>query len=240
MKNLEIIAELANSHNGNLSTILKTVNIFSKSKQKNSNLNFKFQVISANGLALKDYKWFKVYKKLELNKDQWKKIINHTHPKGKIWLDIFDEYGLEILRNNINKIYGIKLQSSVLQNENILKNLYFFKRYNKKIIVNISGFKYKKINFLFKNFNIFKKNKNLILQYGFQSYPTNLNDLNISKLIKVRKKFPNYRLSFADHSSYKEPISKVIPIMLVENKIKYYEKHICITRKKLSMIFIQL
>ena len=86
MKNLEIIAELANSHNGNLSTILKTVNIFSKSKQKNSNLNFKFQVISANGLALKDYKWFKVYKKLELNKDQWKKIINHTHPKGKIWL----------------------------------------------------------------------------------------------------------------------------------------------------------
>tara|TARA_E500000178_G_scaffold133871_1_gene133854 strand:+ start:7905 stop:9686 length:1782 start_codon:yes stop_codon:yes gene_type:complete len=237
MKNLKIIAELANSHNGNLSTILKTVNIFSKSKEKNFDLNFKFQVISANGLALKDYKWFKVYKNLEMDKFQWKKIINYTFPKGKIWLDIFDDYGLEILKKNINKIYGIKLQSSVLQNENILKNLNFLKRFKKKIIINFSGFEYKKINFLLKNFNTFKRNKNLILQYGFQSYPTNLNDLNISKLIKVKKKFPNYQLSFADHSSYKEPISKVIPIMLLENKIKYYEKHICISRKKAKYDF---
>ena len=237
MKNLKIIAELANSHNGNLSTILKTVNIFSKSKEKNFDLNFKFQVISANGLALKDYKWFKVYKNLEMDKFQWKKIINYTFPKGKIWLDIFDDYGLEILKKNINKIYGIKLQSSVLQNENILKNLNFLKRFKKKIIINFSGFEYKKINFVLKNFNTFKRNKNLILQYGFQSYPTNLNDLNISKLIKVKKKFPNYQLSFADHSSYKEPISKVIPIMLLENKIKYYEKHICISRKKAKYDF---
>ena len=85
---------------------------------------------------------------------------------------------------------------------------------------------------LIKSNIIFRKKKNIILQYGFQSYPTRLEDLNIEKLSKINRLIPGYDLSFADHSSYLEPISKIIPIFLQFKKIKYLEKHVCISRKK--------
>ena len=53
MTNTKVIAEIANSHNGSVSEIIKTINCFSKIKY--NELSFKFQIISADGLALKDY-----------------------------------------------------------------------------------------------------------------------------------------------------------------------------------------
>ena len=230
MTNTKVIAEIANSHNGSVSEIIKTINCFSKIKY--NELSFKFQIISADGLALKDYNFFNVYKELEIKETDWKKIINYTNKKGKIWLDIFDEYGLKILNQNKEKIFGIKLQSSVLTNNKILKRLDSLKHFNKKIIVNFSGYNLKQIKNLIDNNNFLNNNKNLILQYGFQSYPTKISDVNFNKLILIRGLFPKCEFSYADHTSYKEPFSKIIPIILNSNNIEYLEKHICFSRKK--------
>ena len=58
MKKTKIIAEIANSHNGKVSEIIKTINSFSKINYKE--LSFKFQIISSDGLSLKDYNFFNI------------------------------------------------------------------------------------------------------------------------------------------------------------------------------------
>ena len=231
MQSFKIIAELANSHNGDVKTIFKTVKTFSKINY--SNLDFKFQIISSKYLATPDYPWFNVYKKLEIKKNDWKKIIDYTHLlRKKIWLDIFDDYGLLVLKENFKKIYGIKIQSSVLQNYILLDKLSFLKESEKKIIVNFSGFDFKETNNLLNNKLIFKKKQNLILQFGFQSYPTLKKDLNLEKLFRSKELFPKLNFSFADHLSYKDSFSKSLPIYLKMKNIDCLEKHICLDRKK--------
>ena len=235
MKKTKIIAEIANSHNGKVSEIIKTINSFSKINYEE--LSFKFQIISSDGLSLKDYNFFNIYKELEIPESDWKKIINYTRKKGKIWLDIYDEYGLKIMNQNKDKIFGIKLQSSILQNHQVLQKLNDLKNFNKKVIINFSGYTLKQIKYLIDSNKFLDNKKNLILQYGFQSYPTKISDLNFNKLILIKKLFPLCELSFADHTSYKEPFSKIIPIILDANKIEYLEKHICFSRKKAKYDF---
>lgn len=230
MNNLNIIAEVANSHNGNVKNIFNLIKKFSSIDYKN--LSFKFQIISASGLSVKNHPFNKIYKKLEITESNWKKILSYTSKKYKVWIDVFDEFGLKILKENYKDIYGIKLQSSVLNNLKILNKLNNLKNFKKKIIVNFSGLESQNLKKLIENNSIFRGNKNVILQYGFQSYPTNIEDLNIERLLVIRRLFPKLEISFADHSSSLNSLSKIIPIFLNSKKINYIEKHICLSRQK--------
>ena len=120
-RNKYLICELANSHNGNASLIFSLLKNIENIRYKN--LGLKFQIISKNHLSVQNYKWHKVYQKLYFNEHVWKKIINNAFKKFDIWLDIFDVYGVKILKQNFDKIFGIKLQSSVLNNYELLNRL---------------------------------------------------------------------------------------------------------------------
>ena len=79
---------------------------------------------------------------------------------------------------------------------------------------------------------IFQNKKNLILQFGFQSYPTLKENLNLEKLFKIKNIFPQLNFSFADHLSFSDSFAKSLPIYLQMRNIFCLEKHICIDRKK--------
>ena len=92
-----LILELANSHNGVKSNIYNLLNKINFNEVKN--VGIKYQIISKKYLSVKSYKWHKVYQKLFFNKKIWKKIIFDTSKLNlDIWLDIFDIYGVQILK----------------------------------------------------------------------------------------------------------------------------------------------
>ena len=227
MKKLpEIIFEVANFHAGSLSKINKAINIFNNLKYKNKSI--KFQVFRYSDIANEDYQWFKTYKKLYFEEKTWRKIFSKIRNK-KIWIDIFDNYSLEVLEKNFNKIYGIKLQASVVNNFEIFEKL---KKLNLKkinIIINLSGFKRNSILTIYKKF-LSLNSKDLILQFGFQDYPTKIEDTNIDKINFFKKKVKNF--SYADHLDAKDNFSKVFPAILAIKGYNYIEKHFCLNRKK--------
>ena len=144
------ILELANFHGGNPDKIIELVNKFSKLNY--NNLGIKFQTFKFDRIALPDYSWYKVYKGLFISKDKWKEIIDLAYIKfNKVWLDIFDIYGIEILRENIEKICGLKFQASVLGNLEIINALSKIDLNNKQLIINISGYEISEIeNYIIK------------------------------------------------------------------------------------------
>ena len=138
-KNPIIILESANSHGGSKKVFLKLINKFSFLDY--SNLHIKFQPFKYDEISTFDYNWYKVYKKLYFKKSFWNNVIRESSKLYKgIWLDIFDSYGLDILKENISKIYGIKIQSSVIQNEKIYNELKNFNNQKLSLIINISGY----------------------------------------------------------------------------------------------------
>ena len=118
----KVICEVANTHGGDVKTLIKTIKSFSNIRYPD--LSIKFQVFSAQGLSVKDYHAHKLYKKISFNNKIWQKILKLSKSLfGEVWIDIFDEFSLDVLQENFKNIDGLKLQASTLKNE--IKKNYF-------------------------------------------------------------------------------------------------------------------
>ena len=224
------ILELANFHGGNPDKIIELINKFSKLNY--NNLGIKFQPFKFDKIALPDYSEYDIYKGLFIPEDKWENLIELAYSKiGKVWLDIFDLYGIEILEKNMAKIYGIKLQASVLNNGEIISSLSKMDLSNKELIINISGYELSEIEDIISNFNKLKFKK-IILQIGFQNYPTNIKDTSLRKIEIIKNCFPEYEISFADHISAKDKYAQTFPIYACLKGCTYIEKHVCLNRSE--------
>ena len=160
---------------------------------------------------------------------QWKIIFSKVSKGNEIWVDLFDEYSLDILKQNHSKIKGIKLQSSILKNNIIFDGLKKINLKKKKLIINVSGHDLNEVKKIYKYLS-FLKVKKIYLQTGFQDYPTKIKNLNVNKILLLKKTFTNVEFSFADHTDAKTSFSKILPVILLFYGNTIIEKHFCLHR----------
>ena len=216
------IIEVANTHNGNIDYIHSLLNEF---ESLNENIGIKFQAFKYDEIATKNHDWFETYKTFYFNPKEWEKIINKANETKDVWLDIFDKYGVLILDQNIDKIKGFKLQSSVLFNKNVLKELSFLNLSDISVIINIAAHEISEIKNILNNIENFIKPKEIILEVGFQDFPTELSDAGISKIHTLKELFNN-KIAFADHVDGKSQEAIDLPIIASLIGADVIEKHI--------------
>ena len=235
MKTPHFILEVANVHGGEKTELIKIVNKYSKLNY--ANLGIKFQPFKYDMISLKDFDWYDTYKELYFNENEWSDIIDISYKNyTSIWLDLFDLYSVEILNKNIKKIYGLKLQASVLENLEIFNALLNLNLSNKKLMINVSGYEIKDIEKIIDNFKNLNS-KELIIQIGYQSYPTKIEDSALNKIPILKNKFPLLKLCFADHISYKDSFSQILPSIALMGGCDIIEKHICLKRSSTKYDF---
>lgn len=225
-----LLFEIANSHGGSKKYIYEWID----SLPKESNTGTKFQVFKYNEIALKDYQYYPVYLKFFIDKQNWKKIFTYAKDKGfDVWIDVFDLYSVEVIKDNLPLITGIKMQSSVLDNLKVLKGLAETLDDKKtKIILNIAGRELENIKETLANLKSdYFPNNEIILQAGFQAYPTDKEDLTLSKIHLLRKEFPEHTVSYADHVDGSSPLAFDVPVFAVLAGARHIEKHVCLNRK---------
>ena len=225
----EVIIELANTHGGSIKSLKSIISQASEVKYERKSI--KFQIFSPDGIAVEEYDWYETYKKITFNAKEWSSILTFSHKKfNRIWVDIFDDFGLKVIEKNQRYIYGIKLQASTLDNHRLIANLATIKLNKIKLMINISGISLKKIDAILKKFK--KLNcQEVILQFGFQNYPTTISDTALQKISTLKKHFYE-QICVADHSDANEEISKDIPIYALALGANLVEKHFCISRAK--------
>jgi N,N'-diacetyllegionaminate synthase len=222
----KLIVEVANSHNGSYNLLKKTIDELFKINYKNRAI--KLKIFKFDKIASRDFSYYNIYEKLFFNKKQWFDLIDYIYlKKEKIYLDIYDDYGIEVLKNKIDYIEGIKIQFSHIIDFTLLSKLKFIKKKNINIIINITTFTKDEIKKIF--FEYSKLSKNIILQFGHQSYPTNLNQSGLNKLMYLKKNYP--KISFADHFDYQDNLSKKTIQISKALKIDILEKHILYNRE---------
>jgi len=225
-----LILEIANTHGGEKKYLFRLIDKFSKLDYRN--IGIKFQIFKYDKISLRDYSWYNDYKKLFFNIKEWDEIINYASIKfNEIWIDIFDLYGLNYFRNNADNFVGVKLQASVLQNYEVLNELLKIKLENKKLILNISGYEITEIETFIREFEKLKPEE-MILQIGYQNYPSEVKDTQLNKIKIIKSAFPECKISFADHLQGESEESILIPSIVSALKVDYIEKHICIDRNK--------
>ena len=224
-----VIFECANAHSGDFSVLMSTIDEFSKIEYSKSHI--KFQPLQADTISLSDFSSYDCYKELEFSKAQWIEIIHeaYRHFDG-VWLDIFDVYGIDVLTENLSKIKGIKLQASVLFNYEVISRLSTLCISDKEMIVNVSGYDISEIENILEELTGIGVKK-LILQIGFQSYPTHLDDTALQKIQILKSAFNKFEICIADHVSAEDEFACIIPLIAVSLGCCFVEKHICINRK---------
>ena len=213
-----IIGETAYNHEGDIKYIYKMIDDIAELK-----LNaIKFHMLlNPESYMQKKHPLIKESKKWKFSKSQWNEIINYSNKKNLDIIALCDDVeSIEyILENNI-KITAIELHATGLNDYFLLNAVSGF---NKQIMLGVGGSTIDEINFAI-DFLGNKRENDILLMYGFQNYPTNYEDINLSKIIKIKSLF-NLQIGYADHTAFDDPNNEVISCMAAIMGINILEKH---------------
>ncbi len=219
---LEIIAEVANSHQGKLNLAKKIAKTFINKGAS----SIKFQIYFAEDFLTPNHERFNHFKRQSFSENQWISLIKFIKKLGfkKIYADILGIKAFKVAKKL--KIDGYKIHSTDLSNDLLLKKV---AKEDKKIFLSVGGAKITEIHHALSFFE--NKKNNPILMHGFQSYPTKIEDTNLDNIIKLKKHFGNkYKYGFQDHISGNSNYNLYISLVSLGYGINYLEKHITLSR----------
>lgn len=222
------IIEIANSHGGSFEYLEELVNSFTDLQ---GNFGVKFQAFHPDKISTPDFSAYKIYQELHFTNTQWADIIKKTAATKDVWLDIFDEYGVQVLKEQINLVHGIKFQSSVLYNYEVFNALSLSDLTDKKIILNVAAQPVEDVKKIIERVEAELKPKEILLEFGYQAYPTSFEDSGLSKVETLRKHFSN-KLVFADHVDGKLDDAIWLPVAAAVSGVEYIEKHVMLSTRE--------
>lgn len=189
-----IIAETAFSHEGDFTFLIKQIESAALAEAE----FIKFQILlNLDDYLVKSNPSYDVIEKLIFSESQWKDAFDLALAKGlKIMVLPLDVNTLKFCLKHDEKISLYEIHSVCFKDIKLINE---FKKVKKKIVLGIGGRDGKEIRMLITQLNI--PENQIILMFGFQSFPTQKRDLNISKLKGLKKEFSSI-LGYADHSSY--------------------------------------
>lgn len=223
-----LIVEIANTHGGDINYMNNLINEYS---QYSKNTGIKFQPFKYDEIALEDFEWYPVYQTLFFDESQWKSIIANAKKTKDIWIDVFDNYSVKIIQENLKEIYGLKFQVSTLDNVVLFNNLKKLDLSDKIVIVNVASLDMDLIKYHTENIKAALKPKEMIIQLGFQDYPTEFLSSGLCKIDEVKKHFSN-RLCFADHSEGTSEDAIDLPLAAYLKGCAIVEKHVMCSGEK--------
>lgn len=212
-----IIAEIAQGYEGSE----KLVDLYIEAAHNSGADAIKFQIFHADELALSDYRYYSLFKKLELPFEIWKQAVNKSHEKGmEFYSDIF---GLESF-NNLEKIGidGYKIHTTDINNMPLLKHLASSK---KKIFLSTGGCQLEEI---IRALEVLDSSE-VTLMYGFQAEPTEIEDNNLKRIQVLKKRF-NKPIGFQDHIAGESSLASYLPFVAIGAGFEIIEKHLTLSR----------
>lgn len=220
---IEIIAEIANAHQGNPETALALAQASAKANAD----AVKFQIYFAEEFLTKSHPRYEHFKRQAFSEDIWEFLIKEAKKNGiAVYADIFGLKAFEVaLRNNVD---GFKIHSSDLSNTRLLSRLV---EANKKVFLATGGSTVREIKYAVDSVTLHGKPEEVILLHGFQAYPTNVEDSVLSRLQKLKVFFGDAaKIGYSDHVDAEDRFATILPLMAIPYGISCIEKHVTFAR----------
>lgn len=213
-----IIGETAYNHEGDIKYLYKMID--DTTELKINAIKF-HMLLNPESYMQKKHSLIKKISKWVFYKRQWSEIIDYSNKKNLDVIILCDDVeSVEyILENNIN-VSAIELHATGLNDYFLLNSVSGF---NKQIILGVGGSTIDEIAYAI-DFLKSKGKDNILLMYGFQSYPTKYTDINLAKMLKIRGLF-NLPIGYADHTAFDDPNNEIISCMAAMMGINVLEKH---------------
>ncbi|CAM8429431.1 SpsE Sialic acid synthase [Candidatus Methylopumilus universalis] len=220
---IEIIAELAQGFEGKSEQAF----LLMKAAATGGASAVKYQLVFADELATPDYKYYELFKSLEMPDESWERLSDSAKKlKINLQLDIFGSRSLK-LAEYLN-VSAVKLHGTDIANIGLLKEV--AQSSVKKILLGAGGAHLDELSQAIDILNA----KEVVVLLGFQGYPTPNNSNEISRVSLLKqyflKKYPHVKIGFADHASPESTLRFALATMAIGAGAEVIEKHLTLGR----------
>lgn len=218
-KKLSIIAEIAQGFEGKP----EQARLLMKAAASAGADAAKYQLVYADELATPDYKYYELFKSLEMKDEVWYELSTYASELNiELHLDIFGLRSLELAEKL--QVGAVKLHGTDIANIGLLKAV--ANSQIKRVLLGAGGALAQEIEQALQILSA----KEVVVLLGFQGYPTP-NETN--QVARVRllgehfvKVFPNALVGFADHADPESPLRYVVAASALGAGATVLEKHI--------------
>lgn len=220
-KNLYTIAEVANAAQGSVENSLQ---IIEAAVTTGANA-IKFQLYKYDELATPLYEKYETFKNTFYTLEERNQFIEKACDFGAdVWVDVFDRWGLNVARENRDKIVAVKIPPTVILNDELVKQILNLRL---PTAIGIGGYEDEDIDFVLSKLKGY--NNDILLMYGFQGFPTPVEDTSLRRIRYLKRKY-GYPIGFADHISADSDLALRIPEYAFFAGATFIEKHITLDR----------
>jgi len=211
-----IVAEAGINHNGSVKIAKKLIK---KAKECGADA-IKFQTFQATDLASTKSKFFKIFKKLELNSNDFAELYHYSRSQGIIFFSTPFSFEAVDLLSRL-KVPSFKIASGDLTNIPLIE---YAATKKKPMIISTGMANIKEIQ---KAVKAIQKtgNKKIVILHSVSTYPSPLDEVNLKTLHAMEKQF-SYPLGYSDNGN-----DMLVPIIAVAMGAKLIEKHFTLNKK---------
>jgi len=211
-----IIAEAGINHNGSLKLAKKMINVAANCGAD----AIKFQTFTAGDLASKKSKYYKIFKNVEFDENEFGEISDFCKSQGIIFCSSpFSEKAVDLLISL--KVPLIKIASGDLTDIPLIK---YASSKKKPIIISTGMANLNEIRCAIKSINS-QKNNQIIIMHSVSAYPTPPVETNL-KVLELLKKSFRYPIGYSDNGP-----DLLVPIVAIAQGAQVIEKHFTLDRK---------
>jgi N,N'-diacetyllegionaminate synthase len=213
-----IIAETAYNHEGDLGYLTRMTDEIAHLKLDAVKYHL---LLNIDSYMKKTHPLYPTVKQWMLTEQQWDAVLGQASDKGLDIIALCDDLeSIQYLRRTRKTIHAIELHATSLNDYFMLMEA---ARFDGKIILGIGGSSINEITYAV-DFLAQQHKHDLLLMYGFQSYPTNYADINLSKMQRIRDLF-HLPVGYADHTAFDDPNNELISVAAAFMGFPVLEKH---------------
>jgi len=217
-----VIAEMACAHNGNLEDAKELIKASSDAGADGTQLQFfnmAHVVTPTNDL-------YPTLNAICFSEKEWGELNDYARSLGiDVWACTYDTPSVELAIKL--KVDGIKLNSADLSNPEVVEAV------AKSEIPFTLGTGASTLEEIRNGLQTAVEHgaRDIILMHGVQNFPTQIEDLNISRLELLKEVF-GIPAGYHDHVDGEDPFGKVVDLIAIGMGANVLEKHICLDRSK--------
>ncbi len=152
---------------------------------------------------------------------EWESILRYAYEKELKVITLCNVIeSIEFAIRNEKFVDSIEIHSIALNDYFLLEAA---AKFDGRIILGIGGSTLSEIQSAI-DFLKERNATNILLMYGFQAYPTDYNDINYSKMEKLKNLF-ELPIGYADHTDFNDPNNVLISVLPCAKGFNILEKH---------------
>ncbi len=221
MSKIEVVAEIANAHQGNPETALT----LARASLAAGADAVKFQVYFAPEMLVRAHPRYEHFRKQSFAPEVWERLIGTIKAmNATVYCDVFGLNALAVAARF--GADGFKVHSSDLANKPLLQAL---ATAGKRVFLSAGGSTVREIVYALDLLGTVGPRP--VLLHGYQSYPTPLEDSVLARLPWLASIFGDRcDIGYMDHVAGDDPFAMTLPLQAISLGAKVIEKHVTLDR----------